>query len=377
MGSPVSADPLVPFGWDDRARAAYAEVADPDHVPGRVVRVDRISCVVITRAGDRIATASELPAVGDWVALEPDDIEPDTGPDMGPDMGPEGADDDGRSDAVGSMVIAATAPRWSALTRHDADRERIQVLAANVDVVLVSAPGDRPSPARVERETILGWESGAQPVVVVTKADLAPEGYVAELRDRLVGVDVIVTSARDGSGIEAVVRTLQPCRTAVLLGPSGAGKSTLVNALLGEDRLATGAVREDDRRGRHTTSSRELVLIPTGGLLIDTPGVRTLGLGSVEGGLDAAFADIAALSLACRFRDCAHRGEPGCAVEAAVAAGALDAARLANYRRLEDEIVGAVKEPDHAARKAEREERKRVGRQARADRIGKATDHGN
>jgi ribosome biogenesis GTPase len=356
MGSADSPDPLAPFGWDDRARAAYAEVAGPDHVPGRVVRVDRISCVVVTATGDRIATASELPAVGDWLALEPDG----TGPEDG-----------------GSMVIAATAPRWSALTRHDADRERVQVLAANVDVVLVSAPGDRPSAARVERETILGWESGAQPVVVVTKADLAPIGYVEELRERLVGVDVIVTSARDGAGIDRVARTLQPCRTAVLLGPSGAGKSTLVNALLGEERLATGAVREDDRRGRHTTSSRELVLIPSGGLLIDTPGVRTLGLGSVEDGLDAAFADVAALALRCRFRDCAHRGEPGCAVEAGVAAGTLDARRLENYRRLEDEIVGAVKEPDHAARKAEREERKRVGRQARADRSGRTTDDGN
>jgi ribosome biogenesis GTPase len=237
-----------------------------------------------------------------------------------------------------------------------------------VDVVLISAPGDRPSAARVERETILGWESGAQPVVVVTKADLAPAGYVEELRARLVGVEVIVTSAKDGRGVEPVARTLQPCRTAVLLGPSGAGKSTLVNALLGEDRLATGEVREDDRRGRHTTSSRELVLIPSGGLLIDTPGVRTLGLGSVEDGLDAAFADVVTLATTCRFRDCAHQGEPGCAVQAAVAAGTLDRARLENYQRLGAEIVDATKEPDHAGRKAEREERKRSDRQARAAR---------
>ncbi len=341
MGSPVS-DPLVSFGWDDRARAAYAEVAGPSRAPGRVVRVDRISCVVVTADGDRIATATELPAVGDWLALERDDAD--------------------------QLAIAAIAPRWSALTRHDADRERTQVLAANVDVVLISAPGDRPSAARVERETILGWESGAQPVVVVTKADLAPAGYVEELRERLVGVEVIVTSVPDGLGVESVARTLQPCRTAVLLGPSGAGKSTLVNALLGEERLATGAVREDDRRGRHTTSSRELVLIPSGGLLIDTPGVRTLGLGSVEDGLDAAFADVVALAANCRFRDCAHHGEPGCAVESAVAEGTLDAARLGNYRRLEAEIVGATKEPDHAGRKAEREERKRSDRQARVAR---------
>jgi ribosome biogenesis GTPase len=298
---------------------------------------------VVTADGERIATVSDLPAVGDWVALD---------------------DQDDDADGAGQLVIAAVAPRWSALTRHDADRERTQVLAANVDVVLISAPGDRPSAARVERETILGWESGAQPVVILTKADLAPPDYAAELRARLVGVDVIVTSVPAGLGVDQLAATLRPCRTAVFLGPSGAGKSTLVNTLLGEDRLATGAVRDDDRRGRHTTSSRELVLIPTGGVLIDTPGVRTLGLGSVEAGLDAAFADLVALAADCRFSDCAHNGEPGCAVEAAVAAGDLDAARLANYRRLEAEIVGDGV-VDHAAAKAKREDEKRIQRAVR------------
>jgi len=339
MYNSVPFESLVPLGWDDRAGAAYAEVAGPTHIPGRVIRVDRISCVVATPDGERIATVSELPAVGDWVALDDDED--------------------------GQLVIVAVAPRWSALTRHDADRERTQVLAANVDVVLISAPGDRPSASRVERETILGWESGAQPVVILTKADLAPPGYAAELRARLVGVEVIITSVPGGFGVDQLAATLQPCRTAVFLGPSGAGKSTLVNALLGEDRLATGEVREDDRRGRHTTSSRELVTIPTGGVLIDTPGVRTLGLGSVGDGLDAAFADLVALAANCRFTDCAHDGEPGCAVLAAVAAGELDVTRLANYRRLEAEIVGDGRVVDHAGRKAEREERKRAERQAR------------
>jgi len=342
----VSFARLVPFGWDDRARAAYGEVAGAAHVPGRVVRVDRISCVVATPDGERIARFVDLPAVGDWVALaeDPDDEQ---------------------------SVIAAVAPRWSALTRHDADRERVQVLAANVDVVMISAPGDRPSAARVERETVLGWESGAQPLVIVTKADVAPPGYVEELRARLVGVEVIVTSAASGQGVDAVAAALAPCRTAVMLGPSGAGKSTLINALLGEERLATGAVRDDDRRGRHTTSSRELVVVPTGGVLIDTPGVRTLGLGSVEEGLDAAFADVVALAAQCRFGDCAHDGEPGCAVLAAVASGELDAARLEHYRHLESEIIGDGRVVDHAAAKAKREEDKRVQRQARSDRSGR------
>jgi Predicted GTPases len=329
---------LVPYGWDARVRAAYEAVAADTHQPGRVVRVDRISCVVATAEGDQIATAATLPAVGDWVVLDDSDEQ---------------------------LVIVHRLPRWSALTRHDADRERTQVIAANIDLVLISAPGDRPSPARVERESVLAWESGATPVVIVTKSDLAPEGYVEELRERVPGVEVVVTSAVTSEGIEQVAALLQPCQTAVMLGPSGAGKSTLANALLGEDRMPTGEVREDDRRGRHTTSSREIVLIPAGGVLIDTPGVRTLGLGSVDEGLEAAFTDIAALVEACKFSDCAHGREPGCAVQAAVRAGELDPERLANYLRLEVEVTAAPRGINHAARKAQREDEKRIQREQR------------
>ncbi len=336
---PDGVNALAPYGWDQRVQDAYQAVATRPHFqPGRVVRVDRISCIVATRSGDQIATADVLPAVGDWVVLDNSDEQ---------------------------LVIVNRIPRWSALTRHDADRERTQVIAANIDLVLISAPGDRPSAARVERESVLAWESGATPIVIVTKSDLAPEGYVEELRERVPGVEVVVTSAVTDEGIELVAALLRPCQTAVMLGPSGAGKSTLANALLGEERMPTGDVREDDRRGRHTTSSREIVLIPDGGVLIDTPGIRTLGLGDVDEGLDAAFTDVAELVAHCKFSDCAHGSEPGCAVRAAVAAGELDVVRLENYLRLEDEVTATPRGVNHAARKAKREEDKRAQRAAR------------
>ena len=334
-------DPLAPYGWDGRVEAAYARLAESQHQPARVVRVDRISCVVATRSGDQIATADVLPAVGDWVVLDDSDEQ---------------------------LVIVSRIPRWSALTRHDADRERTQVIAANIDLVLISAPGDRPSAARVERESVLAWESGATPIVIVTKSDLAPERYVEELRERVPGVQVVVTSAVTNEGIELVAALLRPCQTAVMLGPSGAGKSTLANALLGEERMPTGDVREDDRRGRHTTSSREIVLIPDGGVLIDTPGIRTLGLGDVDEGLDAAFTDIAQLIAQCKFSDCGHGSEPGCALRAAVATGNLDAVRLENYLRLEDEVTATPRGINHAGRKAKREEDKRAQREQRRTR---------
>lgn len=332
-------DELARYGGTEAVADAFAAAGLDSYRPARVVRVDRISCVVATPDGDRIATATELPAVGDWVTLEGDRENP---------------------------TVAEVVPRRSALTRHDADRERVQVIAANVDLVLICAPGDRPSASRVERECVLAWESGATPVVILTKADAAPVDYVDELRARIQGVDVIVTAASEDRGVADVAAVLAPNRTAVMLGPSGAGKSTLANALLGEERFATGEVREDDRRGRHTTSSRALVVIPSGGVLIDTPGIRTLGLGDVDEGLDATFTDIAELVANCKFSDCSHAKEPGCAVRAAVAAGELEPDRLANFLRLEAEVTANPRGVDHAARKAQREEQKKAQRASRA-----------
>jgi len=232
------------------------------------------------------------------------------------------------------------------------------VLAADVDLVLVTAPVDRLSPARVERETAIAWDSGARPFVLVTKCDLAPEGLVDELRRRLVGVDVVATSVVTGDGVDEVRAALRPARTAVLLGPSGGGKSSLANRLLDREWLATGAMRPSDRRGRHTTTARHLLVVPSGGVLIDTPGLRSLSLPADHGGVAAAFPDVEALATWCRFDDCRHEAEPGCAVVAAVAGDGLDGERLASYRKLARELDFEARRDDPLAA----QEGKRAGR---------------
>ncbi|CAN5599607.1 ribosome small subunit-dependent GTPase A [soil metagenome] len=340
----LSSEALTALGWGDRVRALFADLdvvgalparAVPARVvPARVVRVERSSSVVATADGDRVARSEGLPAVGDWVAVE---------------LG----DDD--------AAVVGVVPRWSELARLDPLGERVQVLAANIDVVLIMAPADRLSAARVERELVVAWESGARPVVVVTKADLVDPGsdLIEDLRRRLVNAEVVLTSSATGEGIEAIAELLRPDRTAVLLGPSGAGKSTLANALLGEQRLATADVRTGDRRGRHTTTTRQLVTVPTGGTLIDTPGLRSLGLAGGTAGVDAAFADIEELATGCRFGDCRHDQEPGCAVIAAAADGTLDRDRLASYRKLHLEQAFEARRTDVRARQEEKGRRKR------------------
>ncbi len=228
-------------------------------------------------------------------------------------------------------------PRWSQLGRTG-HGGALQVLAANVDIVCVVAPGDRLSLPRVEREITIAWASGARPVVVLTKLDRTRPAVAAELVRRLEGVTCVLSSSQTGEGLDELRSLLVAPVTAVLLGPSGAGKSTLVNALVGEERLATGAVRADGR-GRHTTSARRLVALPSGGCLIDMPGVRTLAAATTAGAVARTFPEVDELAQRCRFGDCAHESEPGCAVRAACDAGALDPARLASFRRLRAELV--------------------------------------
>ncbi len=225
MTSTPSFDALVPYGWDERVATLYVSVASPEHVPGRVGRVDRDRCTVRTADGTLRAAATVLPVTGDWVALR---LRP-------------------------APTVDAVLPRWSALEREG------QLLAADVDVVFVVAALDRPlNLNRMERELVLAWDSGARPVVVLTKADSSPDAEMLAktVSARAVGVDVVVTSAARGDGVDELLTHLRPNRTAVLLGPSGAGKSTLVNRLLGHDAQAITAVRDGDHKGRHTTSSR-------------------------------------------------------------------------------------------------------------------------
>jgi ribosome biogenesis GTPase / thiamine phosphate phosphatase len=308
--------PLEPVGWSDRVQALFAALPDDGFVPARVVGVERGWCRVATAVEERSIPVPGM-AVGDWVALDGD-------------------------------TVGATIPRWSELARVGPDGKR-QVLAANLDVVLIAAPADRLSVTRVEREVVLAWESGARPVVVLTKLDVALPEVVDELVSRLATVDVIATSAVAGDGIDELRALLIHPVTAAFLGPSGAGKSTLINALLGEDRLAVGAVRDDDHRGRHTTTSRLLVPLPSGGSLIDMPGLRSLGTDASDDAVTAAFPEIDELAGSCRFADCAHEVEPGCAVTAAAASGDLDPARLASYRKLMKETAFEGRRTDPVA----------------------------
>ena len=314
MFSDPSFDALVPLGWDERVATLYASVASEEHQPARVGRVDRDRCTVRTASGQLRAAAEVLPTTGDWVALR---MEP-------------------------RPAVDVIVPRWSSLEREG------QLLAADIDVVFVVAALDRPlNLNRIERELVLAWDSGARPVVVLTKADAAADAEVLSktVAARAVGTDVVLTSATDGRGVDAVLAHLRPNRTAVLLGPSGAGKSTLVNRLLSEEAQVTADVREGDRKGRHTTSSRHLLVIPGGGVLIDTPGLRSVGLTGAEGGVALAFPDVEEIAEGCKFRDCRHSGEPGCAVVAAVKEGRLDADRVASYVKLQGELEESAKDP--------------------------------
>jgi len=236
-------------------------------------------------------------------------------------------------------------PRRSILSRKTAGRETVeQVLAANIDIVFIvmSLEGGRKCvPRSAERYATMAWDSGAVPVLLLNKADLCAdtEGALLAMENALPAVDIILLSCVTGAGTDTLQSRLGPGTTAVLVGPSGTGKSTIVNTMLGTQALRTMEVREDDKRGRHTTTHRELIVLPSGGVIIDTPGLRELALWADEDSLDASFTDIADLSVSCRFRDCTHTGEPGCAVQAALADGSLEHERYENYLDLRKEIA--------------------------------------
>jgi len=320
---------LVPVGWTERLADAAREAAvQHPGEPGRVTRVDRGLVSVLTASGTvRAATGADLVATGDWVLVaEGDDV----------------------------PVVVTVLPRHSAFVRGDpmdGTARSAQVVATNIDVVFVTQSLDNgPNLRRLERELVLAFESGAEPVIVLTKADLVPDPIdLSSVVRTASGAPVIVTSAATGVGVDDLRRYVSSGRTVALIGASGTGKSTLVNCLVGADVRATGAVRASDQRGRHTTTSRELVVLTDGGVLVDTPGLRALTLWVADDGLRRAFADIESWALACRFHDCAHDQEPGCAVQLAVARGEIDEARVQHYRDLDAELDRvAVHERDRA-----------------------------
>ncbi len=331
------------YGWSNALGQAFAPHAARGLTPARVTIQHRGQWIVVSDDGELTAQMAgrftheagegDMPAVGDWVALA---ARPDEG----------------------TATIHAVLPRRTAFTRVAADSiQTVQVVAANVDMAfLVAAITGDFNPRRLERYLASAWQSGAQPVVVLTKADLCedPRGAVALAEAVAIGATVLAVSSVTGEGLETLGGLMKPAETSVLVGSSGAGKSTLINALHGEAVMATGTIREDDGRGRHTTTHRELVLLPGGALVLDTPGMRELGLVDAEDGLGATFEDIEALAGQCRFRDCSHANEPGCAIGGALEAGVLDPGRWRSYRKLRRELAFQERKEDHLAREADR-----------------------
>jgi ribosome biogenesis GTPase len=314
---------LQTLGWNDRLESLFAPYRSSNLIPARVTRVDRGAVTVQSEAGTAtVSVTNQLdsqgeagpPAVGDWVGM----------------------------DLIGDYgAVRVILPRAGALARRRPGKgDHEQVAAANVDLVLVVESLDRgPNPRRIERASAIAWDGGATPIVVLTKLDLCQDAdaAIARAREGAPFVEVLMVSAKVGVGMEILAGRLTEGSTAVLLGPSGVGKSTLTNRLLGEERLAVAEVREGDRKGRHTTTFRELFVLPTGACLIDTPGVRELGLSLDSEAVGAAFPEIEEAARRCFFGDCRHESEPDCAVLEEVYLGHLSVGRLASFLRLRRE----------------------------------------
>jgi ribosome biogenesis GTPase len=340
--TPIS-DPLAELGWSSRVAEAFAPYS-ASHVPARVCRVDKGGARVLTSEGSLDVTyggdvlaegavdRSRFPAAGDWVPIR-----------HWPD---------------GRITLETVLPRHTALIRDTADRtSHGQVVAANIDlVVIVEHLHPEPDVGRIERLLVLAWASGATPVVVLTKADLVPDAEALrdEIAQAAIGVDVFAVSVPDDEGLEPLRDQLRPEVTMTFVGPSGAGKSTLVNALAGFEAMPTGDVRARDGKGRHTTTHRELIVLPGRGVVIDTPGVRAVGLVSDAGAIAEVFPEIDELAQQCRFRDCEHRTEPGCAVISAIESGDLDESRLSRWRKLGREAAYQARRADARLRQQEK-----------------------
>jgi ribosome biogenesis GTPase len=340
---------LYRLGWDEGWDAAFAEHRAAGLAPARVAIQHRGAYDLMTADGEVRASAAtrlfkldELPAVGDWVGL-----------------GPE------------TLLVEAVLPRRTSISRKEVwQATREQVLAANIDVAfLVQALPLDFNPRRLERYLAMAWESGAQPVVLLTKSDLVDDvsPYLEEVEAVTLGsCPALAVSAKTGDGLDGLRPFLEPNRTAVLLGSSGVGKSTIVNELAGEDLLATQEVREDDQRGRHTTTHRELIVLAAGGVVLDTPGIRELQLWDAD--LEQTFGDVEEIARRCRFSDCAHDREPGCAIRDALADGSLPAERWHSYVKLQRELEAIEVRRNHLLRQERVREYKIRARQNRPKR---------
>jgi ribosome biogenesis GTPase / thiamine phosphate phosphatase len=331
---------LEALGWNEFFADAFAPYEPEGLIPGRVAVQERGAVVLFTAAG--ILPASGQAVAGDWVAAQ-------------------------RLPGEERAVVRAVLPRRTRFARKEPWLTEEQVVAANVDTVfLVTDCGRDFKPRRLERYLTATWDSGADPVIVLAKSDLAEDvsETVAEAEAVAFGVPVHAVSSVSGEGLEALEPHLVPGRTVALLGSSGVGKSTLANRLLGEELLGTAEIRSDGR-GRHTTTHRELVRLPGGALLLDTPGMRQLQLWADESALDETFADVAELARECRFSDCAHGNEPGCAVRAALGDGTLPQVRWDSYRKLQRELRALALKQDARLLSEARKERRRFARSQR------------
>jgi ribosome biogenesis GTPase len=342
------------YGWGGSLQTSFEPYAARGFFPARVLAHHRGLWRLVSSQGEitgrlsgrfaQEAEAGEYPVVGDWLAV---------------------SQVEGSTDAL----IHAVLPRKSAFSRRAAGGRGAQVVAANIDVAfLVAALNNDLNARRLERYLVATRDSGAAPVIVLTKADLStsPEEQTQSVVDVAGGAPVIVLSALTGDGLDKLSPWLAAGTTAALLGSSGAGKSTLLNALAGQPLMDTGAIREADDRGRHTTTHRELFRLPNGAMIVDTPGMRELGLLEVDAALDASFEDVVALLSTCRFGNCSHTNEPGCAVLAALAEGSLSDERWRAYLKLRKELAFNERKDNPAAEAANRDRWKKIHKAHRA-----------
>jgi ribosome biogenesis GTPase / thiamine phosphate phosphatase len=345
---------LTSLGWNAHFQAIWDAKADPNLIPARVSAEHRDRFQILTATGESPAvTAGKLrhqadggdwPAVGDWVAV--------------------------RMAAPGDLaVIEAVLPRVSRFVRKAAGTDvQVQVVAANLTTVFLVAALDRDfNLRRLERYLVLAAEGGVTAVIVLSKADQCPDpGPALQAVGGIApGAAIVPVSATTGEGVAQLAPWLGEGETVALLGSSGVGKSTLANRLLGREVQSTQAVREQDQRGRHTTTHRELFRLPTGGLLVDTPGMRELQLWHAEEGLAGTFDDLVWIARDCQFRDCSHAAEPGCAVQAGIAAGWIDASRVASWQKLAKELAWLARKQDPLAMRAEKAKWKQIHKQFR------------